>query len=108
LHAYFFLQLKAFEKCNRVQESLKCYRVARNEKTKEYLLVLESATGDDLRNYIRHTFIRSSWSSRVGNAGNFAENLKAIHETKYMHRDLHPGNILKSSRLTRITDFGRA
>jgi len=71
-------------------------------------LILEYANGGDLRNYIRRYFSKNSWTIKILNAYNFAKNLKPIHENGLVHRDLHPGNLLKWSKNTRITDLGRA
>jgi serine/threonine protein kinase len=87
---------------------LKCYGVTRDEAKERYFLILQYATGGDLRQYIRRTFRANGWTTRILNALEFAKNLQIIHQNELVHRDLHPGNLLKLNKLTRITDLGRA
>jgi len=105
---YMILQLRAFDKCNKHPNSLKCHGVTFDENMNKYFLILEYANGGDLRKYIRRYFSNNNWNTRILNALNFAKNLKTIHENGFVHRDLHPGNILKWESYTKITDLGRA
>jgi serine/threonine protein kinase len=59
-----------------------------------------------LRQYIRKNFANFSWIERLITLKDIAEGLEIIHNSGYVHRDLHTGNILKHGSWTMISDLG--
>src|SRR4051812_12288040 len=71
-------------------------------------MVLEYAVNDNLRKYLKTNFFSLTWSEKLQFLYNISYNLLIIHEQKYVHKDLHSGNILQFSSDTKITDLGLA
>ena len=71
------------------------------------MMVLRYADDGSLRNYLDTNYNKLSWNNKFQNLYNIANGLRIIHEKKFIHRDLHIGNILRfSDTSTRITDMG--
>ena len=68
-------------------------------------MVLEYAENDNLRKYLKNNF---SWKDKLLFLYSIALNLDTIHGKKYVHKDLHSGNILQFASNTKITDLGLA
>ncbi|RHZ74596.1 hypothetical protein Glove_220g48 [Diversispora epigaea] len=80
-------------------------------KTHEYMMVLHYASGGSLRNYLNNNFNNMDWVRKLIFLSNIANQFSQIHERNIVHRDLHPGNILKyysdeEDTFLRISDFG--
>src|SRR4051812_13439079 len=71
-------------------------------------MVLEYAVNDNLRKYLKTNFFSLTWSEKLQFLYNISYNLLIIHEQKYVHKDLHSGNILQFYSITKITDLGLA
>src|SRR5438874_1651038 len=87
-----------------------CYGISQDPVTKNYVMVMEYG-GNSLKKYlIKHNDLR--FDGRFYQLKGIATALGFIHEEKLMHRDLHPGNILKyvgglhGDDFTYITDLG--
>ncbi|RHZ83368.1 hypothetical protein Glove_97g56 [Diversispora epigaea] len=85
------------------------YGITKDPNTHKNMMVLHYYEGGSLRNYLNNHFNDIHWINKLvylkGLAGKFSE----IHELNIVHRDFHPGNILKyslESNYTYITDFG--
>ena len=73
------------------------------------MMVLEYADNDNLRNYLKKEFLNLTWNKKLQFLDDIVYNLKVIHGKKYVHKDLHSGNILQfKSIYTKITDLGLA
>jgi serine/threonine protein kinase len=63
----------------------------------------------DLRKYILSNLTANSWANRIDRLWGIAIDLRTLHLTNFVHRDLHSGNVLfGSSRRSFIADFGLA
>src|SRR4051794_3735524 len=71
-------------------------------------MVLEYAENDNLRKYLKTNFLNLTWNEKLVFLYNIVYNLLIIHDQKYVHKDLHSGNILQFSTYAKITDFGLA
>ena len=74
-------------------------------------MVLEYAENGNLRKYLENNF-NLTWKKKLQILENIADNLGTIHDQKYVHKDLHSGNILQCNTinggLSKITDLGLA
>src|SRR4051812_29156763 len=71
-------------------------------------MVLEYAENDNLRKYLKTNFLNLTWYQKLLFLDNISYNLETIHNQKYVHKDLHSGNILQFDYFTKITDLGLA
>ncbi|RIB03279.1 kinase-like domain-containing protein [Gigaspora rosea] len=75
--------------------SVQCYGLTRDPNTQEYMLVTEYIKGGDLRNYLSKNFKNMKWlDHKLKILISIAKGLKLIHESGFIHQDLHLGNIL--------------
>jgi serine/threonine protein kinase len=73
-------------------------------------MVLEYAENGNLRKYLENNF-NLTWNEKLQFLKNIAWNLHIIHSKKYVHKDLHSGNILQFNTTyasSKITDLGLA
>ena len=75
-------------------------------------MVLEYAENGNLRKYLENNF-NLTWKVKLPFLRNIAYSLRTIHNKKYVHKDLHSGNILQFNYdagyvNTKITDLGLA
>ncbi|RHZ69612.1 hypothetical protein Glove_281g55 [Diversispora epigaea] len=86
------------------------YGITKGTETHEYMMVLFYFKGGSLRNYLNDNFNKIGWYSKLYYLYNLAEDFSEIHKKDVVHRDFHPGNILKisleSHSILGITDFG--
>ncbi|CAG8531631.1 10069_t:CDS:2 [Acaulospora morrowiae] len=62
----------------------------------------------DLRRYLAENHLSMTWIQKCRISRNIADSLRKIHEKKFIHRDLHSGNILYKARADNwfISDMG--
>src|ERR1043165_7416858 len=76
-------------------------------------MVLEYAKNGNLRKFLENN-LNLTWNEKLQFLENIADNLAIIHNKKYVHKDLHSGNILQcydelsKGELSKITDLGLA
>ncbi|CAG8494280.1 7434_t:CDS:2, partial [Ambispora gerdemannii] len=78
------------------------YGFTKNETTGQYLLVLRYFEGD-LRKQLQRQSI--TWEEKLEMIHAISRDMKDIHQTRMIHRDLHPGNVLYSGHC-QIGDLG--
>ncbi|CAG8703376.1 6810_t:CDS:2, partial [Racocetra persica] len=75
--------------------SIQCYGLTRNPSTQEYMLVSEYIKGGDLRNHLSRNFKNMKWlEDKLQILISIAKGLKLIHESGFVHYNLHLGNVL--------------
>src|SRR2546429_609592 len=85
------------------------YGISRHPDTKKYLIVMRYVEEGDLRKYVFSNLTTNSWANRIDRLWGVAIDLRTLHLTNYVHRDLHSGNVLLGSdRRIFIADFGLA
>ncbi|GES82587.1 kinase-like domain-containing protein [Rhizophagus clarus] len=103
----FINELSAHHKFNTiVGHVLRCFGISRWEDTGDFIVVTSYAKDGNLRQYIRKNFVNFSWIERLITLKDIAEGLEIIHNSGYVHRDLHTGNILRHGSWTMISDLG--
>ncbi|RGB27350.1 kinase-like domain-containing protein [Rhizophagus diaphanus] len=71
-----------------------CFGITQNPKSKNYIMVLEYAHYDSLRNYLDTNVNTISWDDWLVLLEGIAKGLYYIHEENHVHQDFHSGNIL--------------
>ncbi|PKC14045.1 kinase-like protein [Rhizophagus irregularis] len=87
---------------------LRCFGISRWEDKGDFIIVTLHAKDGDLRKYIRKNFENFSWIERLITLKDIAKGLEIIHNTGYVHRDLHTGNVLRHGSWAMISDLGLA
>ncbi|KAG9288744.1 hypothetical protein G9A89_004707 [Geosiphon pyriformis] len=73
---------------------LECYGITKDITTDEYVMVLPFAEHGDLRTFLKLNKDILTWDMFLRILFQIAGGLRFIHESKLVHGDLHPGNIL--------------
>ncbi|CAG8620007.1 7120_t:CDS:2, partial [Ambispora gerdemannii] len=86
---------------------LRCYGIAQNPATKEYVMVMQYADQGDLHKCL----VKTASNEKVFPGGikplkQIAVGLSVIHSTGLAHRDLHAGNVLQDGKNLYICDIG--
>ncbi|GBC09261.1 hypothetical protein RclHR1_08720004 [Rhizophagus clarus] len=85
---------------------LRCFGISRWEGTGDFIVVTSYAKDGNLRQYIRENLRSFSWIERIITLKDIAKGLEIIHNSGYVHRDLHTGNILRHGSWTMVSDLG--
>ena len=59
------------------------------------MMVLEYAENGSLRDFLKKNFLNLRWEDKLEILRDIIDNLQFIHHMKYLHKDLHSGNILQ-------------
>ncbi|RHZ55142.1 hypothetical protein Glove_420g55 [Diversispora epigaea] len=86
------------------------FGITKEPETHEYMMVFEYFKGGNLRNYLNNNFNNIHWDNKLVYLGDLAFKFSEIHKLDIVHRDFHPGNILKYSLNNNsslyLSDFG--
>lgn len=88
--------------------TIQCYGLTQDSTTKEYMLVMENIKKGNLRNYLNQNFKNMKWiDEKLKILISIAKGLKLIHQSGFIHKNLHSGNILiGEDGMAYISDFG--
>ncbi|UZO10542.1 uncharacterized protein OCT59_002123 [Rhizophagus irregularis] len=104
----FIHELKMHGRLNFCQRIIRILGISLDEKTKEYLLIMECADGGNLHQYLNNHFSELTWNDKIKLAYQITEGIKFLQGEKILHRDLHSGNIVVHQGEAKIIDFGIA
>ncbi|CAG8525921.1 10808_t:CDS:2 [Acaulospora colombiana] len=76
---------------------VRCYGLTKDPICNDYLLVLNHLNCD-LRQYLAENYSVMTWDKKYDIIRKLSQRLSKIHQKNFVHRDLHSGNILYSSR----------
>ncbi|RIA98149.1 kinase-like domain-containing protein [Glomus cerebriforme] len=84
---------------------VRCFGITKDPESEDYMMVTDYVENGDLRKYLQNNFRNLTWKSKIEMLLEIAKGLKTIHDSGYLHRDLHAGNILPD-RIVQIADLG--
>ncbi|GBB91008.1 hypothetical protein RclHR1_01810011 [Rhizophagus clarus] len=101
-------ELKIHLKLNYSDRIIRCLgiSISKDQRTKEYILVMEHANGGDLQYYLEKNFNKLTWNDKKRLAFQIADGLYYLHNENILHRDLHSKNIVIHDNNAKIIDFG--
>ncbi|CAG8555934.1 6585_t:CDS:2, partial [Racocetra fulgida] len=105
----FLREAKAMTQCREVNlGSLDCYGITRHPETQSYLIVMRYVEHGNLRKYLSD-FVTNPWKDRLDRLWSLSIDLRSIHRSNLVHRDLHAGNVLLGeNKRSFIADLGLA
>ncbi|GBC06544.1 hypothetical protein RclHR1_00690034 [Rhizophagus clarus] len=77
-----------------LNEVISCFGITQDPNTKEYMMVLFYCDEGNLRNYINESETYISYRSKIDELRTIAQGLLDIHNSGFVHKDFHSGNIL--------------
>jgi len=104
----FLEEIRALHQCLKVNlYSLDCYGITRHPDTQKYLIVMRLAEVGHLQAYLSSNYATITWKDRLDRLWGLAIDLRSLHMSGLVHRDLHGGNVLfGDNRRTFIADLG--
>ncbi|RHZ87892.1 hypothetical protein Glove_29g158 [Diversispora epigaea] len=88
--------------------SIQFYGITQDPETHSYMMVLQYAEDENLREYLKKNFNNINWLQKLKSLYILSVRLLRIYELGIVHQDFHPGNILSSDfkKTIWISDFG--
>ncbi|GBB91323.1 hypothetical protein RclHR1_18540002 [Rhizophagus clarus] len=86
--------------------AVQCYGITQDPKTKEYMMVLFYCYDGNLRKNICESKHYIEIGSKIDELQLIAKGLLDIHNSGFVHKDFHSGNILYNSIYPFISDLG--
>jgi serine/threonine protein kinase len=80
--------------------------VTKNPVEKDYMMVMQCAKDGSLRKLLDKRYETLTLKQKIFILYFIARGLNQIHEAGLIHKDFHSGNIVNTSIISYITDFG--
>ncbi|POG66438.1 kinase-like domain-containing protein, partial [Rhizophagus irregularis DAOM 181602=DAOM 197198] len=84
---------------------LNIYGISQDPDTKDYIVVLENAEGENFNDWAYNNFNNFNWSIKIRLLFYIIQGLKEIHQKKMVLRDFHTRNLLISTNNINDNDF---
>lgn len=84
---------------------IRCYGITQDPDTKNYMLVMDYAQSGNLHDYLKNCK-SIDFRKKFQIIYQIIKGIYEIHQKELIHKDLHPGNILKKANKFMITDLG--
>ncbi|GBC29534.2 kinase-like domain-containing protein [Rhizophagus irregularis DAOM 181602=DAOM 197198] len=85
----FLNEIISFIQCYNRAYIIKVHGITQDLQTKDFMLVMEYASGGNLHNYLQGNFVNITWNKKLRILWNISEGLNIIHGKNFMHRDFH-------------------
>ncbi|UZO17071.1 uncharacterized protein OCT59_008433 [Rhizophagus irregularis] len=90
----FLNEVRSLHRCYDTVFIVKYYGITQDPVIKDYMLIMEYASGGNLHDYLKENFTNIKWITKLAILCQICDGLKAIHNENFIHRDFHSGNIL--------------
>jgi serine/threonine protein kinase len=80
--------------------------VTKDPAKNDYMMVMQYAKDGSLRKLLDKRYETLTWKQKILILYFIVRGLNQIHEAGLMHKDFHSGNIVNTSTISSITDFG--
>ncbi|GBC42888.2 kinase-like domain-containing protein [Rhizophagus irregularis DAOM 181602=DAOM 197198] len=92
---YFFKELESNHRCYKLGCTVnETFGFTKDPKLDDYILVMQYASEGDLHKYLQKEFPVIDWKQKIRILNDISLGLFAVHDSNFIHRDLHSGNIL--------------
>jgi len=85
---------------------VKCFGISQDPVTKNYVMVMQYIPNGSMKKYLEENYSKLNFEDKLGQLIYITRGLKSIHSQRLVHRDFHPGNILKHVQSSYISDLG--
>ncbi|GBC27963.2 kinase-like domain-containing protein [Rhizophagus irregularis DAOM 181602=DAOM 197198] len=92
----FLNEVRSLHRCYDTVFIVKYYGITQDPVIKDYMLIMEYASGGNLHDYLKENFTNIKWITKLAILCQICDGLKAIHNENFIHRDFHSGNILSN------------
>ncbi|RHZ80177.1 hypothetical protein Glove_139g23 [Diversispora epigaea] len=109
INEVFLNEMKILLRMRQKISSTTFYGITKDPGTREFMMVLQYFEGGSLRNHLNRNFDNIDWNDKLYFLKRLADEFLEIHNLDIIHRDFHPGNILKNNlkeNYIHVTDFG--
>ncbi|RGB42988.1 kinase-like domain-containing protein [Rhizophagus diaphanus] len=99
---HFLNEIKSSRYCYKFKHHLiRHYGFTKDPISETYMLVMKYASGGDLHFYLKNNFTDITWNKeKLYILWQISEGLENIHNSNFIHRDIHSGNILFDSNMS--------
>ncbi|UZO03824.1 uncharacterized protein OCT59_024225 [Rhizophagus irregularis] len=95
---YFLKELESNHRCYYLNSKIiETFGFTKGPKLDDYILVMQYASEGDLHKYLQKKFTKIDWSQKLSILYDISSGLMAVHDSNFIHRDFHSGNILVSN-----------
>ncbi|EXX68448.1 uncharacterized protein OCT59_016039 [Rhizophagus irregularis] len=85
---------------------LRFYGLTKDPETKEFMMIIKFADKGNLRSILLNNFNDFMWKNKIRLLWVISYDLNSLHNSGYLHKDFHSGNVLKTNTGEYISDFG--
>ncbi|UZO06606.1 uncharacterized protein OCT59_026920 [Rhizophagus irregularis] len=92
---YFLKELESNHRCYKFGSYVnETFGFTKGPKLDDYILVMQYASEGDLHKYLQKKFTEINWERKISFLYDILLGLKNLHDSNFIHRDFHSGNIL--------------
>ncbi|GBB98957.1 hypothetical protein RclHR1_33730001 [Rhizophagus clarus] len=89
-----------------IDDIVRCYGITQDPNTKEHMMVLYYCSKGNLRNYLTKSESYINYKTKIDELQQIARGLLDVHNSGFVHKDFHSGNILHNHSFPFISDLG--
>ncbi|PKC56519.1 kinase-like protein, partial [Rhizophagus irregularis] len=95
---YFLKELESNHRCYKLDSNInETFGFTKDPKLDDYILVMQYASEGVLHKYLQKKFTKIGWERKISILYDISSGLMNVHNSNFIHRDFHSGNILVNS-----------
>ncbi|PKC06664.1 kinase-like protein [Rhizophagus irregularis] len=95
---YFLKELESNHRCYKLDSNInETFGFTKDPKLDDYILVMQYASEGVLHKYLHKKFTKIGWERKISILYDISSGLMNVHNSNFIHRDFHSGNILVNS-----------